>query len=248
VKLGKREATPDNRDLRFAAYLVELPKVPARFGHGLIYRDWGMLGNDNYGDCVWAGAAHETMLWNKLVHRRQIPFTDTAVLSDYAAVTGFNPEDSSTDQGTYVRDAMRYRQDTGVVDAKGARHKISVYVSLDPKNWDDLRAATYLFGAVGIGFEFPASAMSQFNRGHTWDVVEGSMIEGGHYVPVVGSMTQHMATCVTWGHRQEMTREFYEAFNDEAWAFISPEAIKAGHGLHGFDLDTLKKDLQALRA
>jgi hypothetical protein len=26
---------------------------------------WGMLGNDHYGDCVWAGAAHETMLWNK---------------------------------------------------------------------------------------------------------------------------------------------------------------------------------------
>ena len=209
-----------------------------------------MLGNDAAGDCVFASAAHQTMIWNKVRHGHDVAFDDTSVLSDYSAVTGYNPADPTTDQGTDVRTALSYRLKTGVVDAGGTRHKIGGYASLRPKDWDQLILAAYIFGAVEIGFEFPDTAMSQFNNSSTWDVVAGAQIIGGHDVPVVGSMGHTtQGTALTWAKRQVFTKAFYEAYNDEAYCILSLEQIRSdGKGLHGFDLPTFNADMAALTA
>lgn len=250
LKLGKKPAAPRPTDFKFSDFAasVKLPTVPSRFGHGTAYSDWKMLGNDRYGDCVWAGAAHEHMLLNKVVRDVDVPFDDTAVLGDYSAVTGFNPNDPSTDNGTDVHTALSYRRKTGIADADGKRHQIGAYVSLDPKSWEHLEQAAYIFGAVGIGFEFPASAMDQFNAGEPWDVVPGSQIEGGHYVPTVGSVASaDSVSVITWGKRQVMTRAFYEEYNDEAWAYVTNEELRSdSKGLHGFDVGKLNTYLSAL--
>jgi len=251
LKLGKAPAAPRPTDFKFSEFAasVQLPSVPSRFGHGSAFSDWKMLGNDRYGDCVWAGAAHEHMLINKVVHHTEVPFDDDTVLGDYAAATGFDPNDPSTDNGTDVHKALSYRRKTGIADSSGARHKIGAYVALDPKSWDHLEQATYIFGAVGIGIEFPSTAMDQFNAGQPWDVVEGSQIEGGHYVPTVGSVASaDQVSVLTWGKRQAMTKEFYEEYNDEAWVYITDEELRSdGKGLHGFDVSKLNSYLSALR-
>jgi hypothetical protein len=252
LKLGKQPAAPRPTDFKFADFAagVTLPPAPSRFGHGNAYPDWNMFGNDQYGDCVWAGAAHEHMLFNKVVHHVDVAFDDACVLGDYAAVTGFDPSDPSTDNGTSVHDALSYRRKTGIVDANGVRHKIGAYVALDPKNWEHLEQAAYIFGAVGIGFEFPETAMDQFHAGEPWDYVPGSPPpKDGHYVPVVGSLhAQDRATAITWGKRQVFTVAFYEQYNDEAWVYITPEELHGdGTGLHGFDTEKLNSYLAALR-
>ena len=58
-KLGKVPARPDAVKLKFSSYINtnQLPTPPASFGHENLIQSWGMLGNDQYGDCVWAGAA-----------------------------------------------------------------------------------------------------------------------------------------------------------------------------------------------
>jgi hypothetical protein len=250
-KLGKAPAEHRPTDFKFSAFAetIQLPKVPSRYGHGAAYPDWKVFGNNLYGDCVWAGAAHEHMLINKIVHGKDVLFDDKCVLGDYSAVTGFNASDPSTDNGTVVREALAYRRKVGIVDSKGVRHKIGAYVALDPKNWQHLQEATYIFGSVGIGFEFPASAMDQFHKKQPWDVVSGSKIEGGHYVPIVGSVhSADQATALTWGRRQPFTRAFYERYNDEAWVYITEEALDSkGKGLHGFDIQKLNTYLAALR-
>ena len=250
LRLGKLPAAPQPTDFKFSdfAAAIQLPNVPSRFGHGGAYSDWQMLGNDRYGDCVWAGAAHEHMLINKVVHNVDVPFDDNAVLGDYSAATGFNPNDPSSDNGTDVHKALDYRRKTGISDSKGSRHQIGAYVSLDPKSWEHLEQAAFIFGAVGIGFEFPASAMDQFNAGEPWDVVPGSKIEGGHYVPTVGSVdAQNQATAITWGKRQVFTNAFYEQYNDESWVYITNEELHSdGKGLHGFDIQKLNSYLSAL--
>lgn len=247
MKLGKKPFVADERDISFSAVLetVALPTPPVRFGHGTLFSNWGMLGNDQYGDCVFAGGAHEVMLTNKLAGR-VVLFDDKHVLADYGAVTGFTPDNPDSDQGTDVRVALGYRRRTGLADSKGARHKIGAYVSIQPRNWDELMQAVYVFSAVGIGFEFPASAMTQFNRGLPWDVVPGSPIEGGHYVPVVGRSSRSTAGVVTWGRRQGMTRAFYETYNDEAWAIVFPEELRNGVTERGMDLSQLQHALAAL--
>jgi hypothetical protein len=251
LKLGKKPAAPRPKDFKFSVFAatIKLPSVPSRFGHGTAYPDWKILGNDQFGDCVWAGAAHEHMLFNKVVHHVDVAFDESAVLADYAAATGFDRSDPSTDNGTDVHDALSYRRTTGIVDAAGKRHKIGAYVALRPKDWQHLEQAAFIFGAVGMGFDFPKSAMDQFNAHEPWHPVAGAKIDGGHYVPVVGSMhAPDQATAITWGRRQVFTKAFYERYNDEAWVYITPEQLRSdGTGLHGFDLQKLNSYLSALR-
>jgi hypothetical protein len=261
LKLGKQPGQPRPNDLQWSslAATVQMPSVPARFGHANMFQDWWMLGNgpddsvapgfQGAGDCVWAGAAHEHRLINKLVHKVDVSFTGKDVISDYSAATGYDPDDPSTDNGTDVHAALSYRRKTGILDSQGKRHKIGAYVAIDPKDWDHLRQATYIFGAVGIGFDFPQSAWTQFDGGQPWDVLANDGgIEGGHYVPIMGAPTADKVGVVTWGKRQEMTRAFYEKYNDESWVYITPEELnETGAGLHGFDMAKLNSFLSALK-
>lgn len=248
MKLGKKPATYDGRDLRLADYRVTshtVPHHPPVFGHEKLVQTWGVLGNDNVGDCVFAGAAHETMLWTAEA-LRPASFTDTAVLADYSAVTGYVPGDESTDRGTDVRQALKYRRKTGIVDAHGMRHQLGAYVALEPGHWEQVLEALWLFGAVGVGLQFPSSAMDQFDAGRAWSVVSGSGIEGGHYVPLVAYRAR--LWCVTWGKLQAMTKSFFEKYCDEAFGLLSPEMLRDGKSPEGFDLTALQTDLRALAA
>jgi hypothetical protein len=246
-KLGKRPARRDAFRLRLGDYLkiAALPPLPQVFGHQNLIASWPMLANDRYGDCVWAGAAHETMLLEK-EGDKDVIFNDDNVLSDYAASTGFCLADPTSDNGTDMQAAAAYRQKTGIVDAAGQRHKIAAYVMIEPGNVEHLYCASYLFGAVGIGLTLPASALDQAARGETWDIVNGSAIDGGHYVPLVGRGADgHLAT-VSWGALQSMTERFFVKYCDEAAAYVSTECLVNQKSPEGFDYDTLVGDLAAL--
>jgi hypothetical protein len=248
LKLGKTPARRGAVTLKFANYLMmpKLPTPPQIFGHeDLVGSNWQMLGNDNYGDCVWAGAAHETMLWNKEVGS-SAAFSNTSVLSDYSAVTGFNPNDPNSDKGTDMQVAASYRRKTGVLDAKGKRHKVAAYLALKIGNIDELALAMYLFGATGIGIKFPESAMTQFKAGKPWDVVAGAKISGGHYIPGLGRVKNGNIVVVTWGKIQQMTPKFYDKYCDEVVAYISMECLKGGKNPEGFDVAQLNSDLKAI--
>lgn len=244
LKLGKTPARPGAMKFKFTDFVdkIALPTPPTNFGHEGLIPAWGMLANDQYGDCVFAGAAHETMLWNAEA-KRVTAFTNKSVLSDYSAVTGFNPKDPSTDNGTDMQAAASYRRKTGMKDAKGKRHKIAAYLAIKPGDVPNLRRAMYLFGAVGIGIAFPASAMDQFNAGKPWTVVSRSPIEGGHYIPAI-AWRNGKAVCVTWGKLQGMASAFYAKYCDEVVCYVSEEMLTAGKSPEGFDraalLDALK--------
>jgi hypothetical protein len=248
LALGKTAARAGAMTFKLADYIDKkaLPKPPKQFGHEtLIPATWGMLGNDRYGDCVWAGAAHETMMWNAEAGRK-VAFSDASVLSDYSAVTGFNPKKPSTDQGTDMVVAASYRRKTGIVDAAGQRHQVAAYLSIAPGNLNEHLIAAWLFGAIGIGIEFPDTAMDQFNAGKPWDVVSRAKIEGGHYIPLVARRTN--LEIVTWGKVQQMTPAFFAKYNDESVAYVSLEALTNNKSPEGFDAAQLQADLAALKA
>lgn len=263
VRLGKREAQPSDQDFRYAllreAVDIAWPLIPTRFGHGLLFHgEWGMYGNgpdptvapgfEGCGDCVLAGADHEHRLAHKVIKGTDLPFSGATAVADYSAVTGYVVGDDATDQGTYVKDAMSYRRKVGVVDGLGNRHRIGAYVSVDPKDWGQLLEAIYIFGAVGIGFQFPASAWNQFDSGGPWDAVANDGgIEGGHYVPCVGTTRHDHVTVITWGERFIMTQAFYEKYNDESWVPINLDALRKDNtSYHGFNIEQLNAWLAAL--
>ncbi|MFE2998655.1 hypothetical protein ACFXG4_27090 [Nocardia sp. NPDC059246] len=258
MKFGKTPARPGSVKLRLRDYLntAALPAVPAVFGHQALVDSWGMLGNDRFGDCVFAGAGHETMLW-AAEGGNLVTVTTTDALGDYAAVTGFDlaqtdpiTGENPTDSGTDMEFAARYRRTTGILDANGTRHIVAAYAALTRGDDVELATAAYLFGAVGIGIQVPAYAMDQFNRGAAWDLSNGDgTIQGGHYVPVVGRDADGNLLVVTWGKVQAMTPAFYRRFNDEAIAYLSPEILSStGTSPEGFNLAQLQADLSAVTA
>lgn len=245
-KLGKKPAVKDSVSLRFRDYvaLTKLPEPPETVNHQHILHDWGMLGNDKYGDCVWAGAGHETKAWN-ITGGHPADITDTTVLEAYSAVTGFNPDDPSTDNGTDMSVAAKYRQKTGVADALGMRHKIGAYVAVTPGSHEEVKQGVWLFESIGIGIQFPNTAMDQFNDGKPWDVVKGAKIEGGHYVPALGYDNDYIYV-ITWGKVQKMTWAFFDKYCDEAICYISLEMLKGEKSVEGFTAKQLQDDLKAL--
>lgn len=247
-KLGKKPAAPQPTDLLFLTYRGTEPMTlaPIGYGHGkLVSNPWGMLANDTVGDCAIAGPMHETMLWCASA-QEQIQFTDQNAIGVYSAVTGYTPDDPSTDQGSDVHDVLNYRRDTGLPDSTTRIHKIGAFVSLTPGDWNMLLEALYAFEAVGVGLELPDYAMEQFQQGSPWMLQHGGTVEGGHYVPVIGRPNVSVLTVVTWGATQLMTRAFYEKYNDESWGILSEEMLTGGKSLEGFDIAKLQADIAAL--
>ncbi len=257
-RYGKADATRDDRDFKFARYRTAepLPTPPDNWGYdNVIPRGgWGMLGNDQWGDCVWAGAAHEHLL-TSTVAGRPAAFDDDGVLSDYSAATGFDenagpPGGNPTDRGTNVRSALGYRRSTGIVDAAGTRHKIGAYLALDvgkikAGDFSEVAEAAYLFGAVGVGIQVPQSAETEFSEHKMWSYVAGSPNAGGHYVPIVAHR-EHIE-CVTWGRVQPMGHRFISHYVDEAWAIVNPDFLDVnGKSPQGFDMNQLQADLARL--
>jgi hypothetical protein len=251
MKLGLRLPDHDERDMRLGAYLdhTTLPDPPAVFGHGELVAEseWGMLSNDRVGDCVWAGAGHETMVLGREGEHNPT-FDDTCVLADYSAVTGWNPRDPESDQGTDPRVAAKYRATTGIQDVHGRRHKIGAYLWLKPGDLEQLWHAMYIFGVAGVCYELPATAQQQFAEGKPWDYVPGAPIEGGHYVPACGRRSGGFLDAVSWGQRIAITPRFYEQYCRAALVYVSAAALGSdGLTPEGFDRATLVADLAALR-
>lgn len=144
-------------------YTPDLPSVDSLkfpFGHAAAIQPH-MFMNDTLGDCAIAGSIEEVRLANAL-RGVTVNFTDETAVQNYSAITGFDPDDPSTDQGTDVHDLYQYRKTTGIVDADGNYHKILAYAGLTPGDFDELLIALSLFDMVGIGIQVPDYAEDQF--------------------------------------------------------------------------------------
>lgn len=249
MKYGKLPARHGAIKLHFGTYFdaKQFPTPPMVFGKTSLIPDennWGVLANDDWGCCVWSGAAHEHMLWNAEAGGSFPTFKDENVLADYSAVTGFDPKNPDTDRGSDMQQSAAYRQKTGIIDANGKRHKIDAYVSLQPGNIDQLVLATYLFSAVGVGIMIPESADTQFDKLEPWDIMPQSKMIGGHYIPCVGRNQHGNLLVVTWGRLQAVTPRFFARYMDEGVCYLSYEYLRDGKSRRGFDLATLESDLK----
>jgi hypothetical protein len=251
-RTGKRPATYDARDIKYADVrptALALPNLPAHWGHATDFKDWLMLGNgpcddgsitdessyiyDGAGNCFWAGTDHVVMQSDKQADGSVAPFTCLSSLNDYAQYLGLSDAskiDANNDEGTDVREGLKRLQSVGVLDTEGNAHKIGVYIALELGNWAHLREASYIFEEVGLGFNFPESAMDQFNQGQVWSVVPGAQIDGGHYVPIAGHPSNGMWSVITWGKKQLATWSFISKYADEMWAYITMERYNSVTG------------------
>lgn len=248
LRFGKKPAREGSIRLRFARYFdsTQLPEVPqGKIGTPWLVRQWLMLANDKVGDCVLAGAAHETMLMCAEAGTVSPTFTDQTVVADYSAVTGYDPADPQTDQGTDMQVAAAYRQKVGLGDASGIRHKVDVYAAVQPGNLAQLDLALHLFGVVGLGLQLTQPAMDEFDSGDAWTKHKDLSYIGGHYVPCVGRNSAGNYLVVTWGRLHAATPAWLLAYVDEAVAYMSRERLNAkGLSPQGYDAAALDRDFK----
>lgn len=252
----RRGMKPWRRDaiaLRLSRYVRRdrLPAVPAQYGLvGGSAVAWGMQANDAAGDCVIAGAEHETMTW-KLATGQPVPaFGDSVSIANYSAAlvaeghSPYNPQVPSTDTGLDPVAAASWRQKVGLRDAAGNVHKIDAFVSLDTP--EELDLAAYLFGACGVGFNLPDTAEDQFAQHVPWSDTSGPGT-GGHYVPLVGRNSNGIRFFITWGALQGATADWISTYLVGAVAYLSREYMMAtGKSPDGIDWKQLASDLHAL--
>ncbi|MGH3380131.1 MAG: hypothetical protein ACRDP6_35910 [Actinoallomurus sp.] len=187
--------------------------------------DWPMYGNDQYGCCVWSMIGHIIEAVTTYAGTPARP-NDVALLEAYTAVTGFNPDDPSTDQGTVIQDALDYWRKTGVEMPDGSRHKILGFAEVNVRDDAEVKAGLWGFCHLGLGINFPDTAMQQFDAGRPWDVVRGARIEGGHAVDLgADGVASPPLEVVTWAQTQGMTAAFWDAYVEEAWIVLLPELV-----------------------
>lgn len=251
LKLGKQAARHDPRTLLLASYITTaLPAPPASFDLTTkVGANWGMMDNDQIGDCTCAAAGHLIMEWTANAGKKMVTPTDKQIVAAYSAITGYNPTTGANDNGAQEIDVLNYWRQTGI-----ASHKIGAYVALEPSNHNYVMDSVYIFGGCYIGLALPKSAEAQTQNHQPWSVPPGGPTGdgkpgswGGHAVPVMAYDARGV-TVVTWGALQTMTWSFWEAYCDEAYAILSNDYLTGKKSTpQGFNLQQLQADLADLK-
>jgi hypothetical protein len=252
--LGKKPARPGAVTFKFTdfANVFQMPEPPTNFGHEKLVRRWGMKGNDKAGDCVFAAAAHNIMLWNAEAGKT-VSISDKTTLHNYSLFTGYDASqtdpttgENPTDQGTDMAQWLSAWRKQGFVDDHGTAHRIGAYLSLNPHNPIEMRYAAYYFDGVMIGVNFPQQWMDIFDQGgRIWPALRNPNYVGGHCITTV-SYRDRRPYDITWGDGVELTLGAIAQTCDEAYAILTPEKLAKGVDLQGFNYAKLTDYIKQL--
>jgi hypothetical protein len=242
-RTGKLPKRSDPRTLQMRRYLdrAALLPIPAACDYSGLPEPWGLLGNDQTGDCTCAGLAHANMLWCWWGEDERYQPTDAAVIATYAAISGYNPSDPGSDRGAVMLDVLKYWQRKGLEG-----HRIGPYAEIAPDDAQTWRRAIYEFGCVYLGALLPDEVLPRGETVLDWTVTSGKpRPRNGHAVIAVGYDAKGV-DIVSWGRVLRASWVFVEKYADEAYAVLDPEwATNAPPGLRA---DQLQADLDLVRS
>jgi len=254
MKLG-RVRSPEhkiNKCLNLAKYidLSALPVVPDNLDwikNLPSTYDFGSMLNNEIGDCGLAAPAHKIQIDTLVATGNMVTISDSDVLKAYKDVSGYNPNDPSTDVGVNMVDTCNYLKSTGI-----GGHKIVGYATFDPTNEALFQSALYLFGSLYLGFSLPVSAQDQSSAGGTWSIVSNDGgLWGGHAVALCANSiaastpdsSKRIGKLITWGFIQNITESFKNKYCDEAHVLFTQDWLNNNKNIAGFDYNTLASDL-----
>lgn len=233
---GKKGALPNDptrpridldRDIRGVA------PATAHWGHIPVI---GMLGNDNWGDCVDAGGGHMVegdSFWGQ---GKEVEMTEAEILKMYSAVAGFNenagpPGNNPTDQGSTLQAGLEYLVKTGLSGVKFA-----AFGELNPKKTNNWQQALAEIGPLMIGVGVGDYEQQAFGDGEIWQV-QPSPNEEDHCIILCGYQPGSYWAW-TWGGLQGMTPAWFSQNCYEVWGAVSQEWVSTTKGTdpEGVDL------------
>lgn len=224
--LGLLPHTPKSTDLALPEFWTPDSVSSRPDSYGVTGLNWGMLGNDEWGDCYWASACHETMALRHGSGREPDIFTTDDALNTYGTYLGVYGEAGLTrenDRGTDAREGAGFRRSHGI-EAKGYARKIGGYAFLNAgTSYADVLAAIYSFGVGTVCIEAPESIDTDFDSG-VWDYEPGSPIIGGHAVAGV-AVSNGQLVVVSWGKEVVVTEEFLKQYLQTVVVYVTGAAL-----------------------
>jgi len=221
------------RDLTFYA-AGALPAAPPSVAVPHV-ADWGMLGNDTWGDCGVAGFQHNLESASAAAGESEAFPTADQVVSYYLDYTG------GQDSGVVLSDFLAHVKQDGFYG-----HTVQAYAPVSVSDVNTLRFAIDAYGASYVGITVTQAMMdaAQGNPPWTWtlDDMQGDPI-GGHCIILAGYDSNWLYG-ITWGAVVEIAWPAWHQMGDEAWAILSGELAR-GDG-RGIDLAALQADLSRL--
>jgi hypothetical protein len=254
-KMGKRPAAHDPRipSMPSRVNLSALPPPPASINWYAAQASSGvpLLGNGTYGDCVPCSVAHFIGAISRYANPSAplIP-TEAETLAIYSAVTGFDPNDPSTDQGT------TFLGQGGMVD-HWARHGVTIggqlnkphaVVTIDHLNPVRIQQAISLFGFVFCGAQMRQADM---DSDFMWRP-SATTVVGGHEFLICG--LEHVAgsayyDVLTWDGMWRASGDWIAQSVDEMAAVLDMKFIGAnGIDPAGVNVAALEHDMRAIAA
>lgn len=226
-KLGANAAVFEQRHISAGLHLADafdsLGTPPANSTNwtnpvvAAIGDDWGIMGNDEVGDCMIAECGHAIMQTSANSGTMIQP--DTQVCLDfYKAESGWNgfdgdPSDAGTDEVT-LTDYLAKNDFDGV--------KLMAHAPIHIHNLDHVKWTIQKFCGCRFNIRLPASAYDQFTKGEPWDVMpmhQDGGIVGGHSIFGTHYHGQYFYA-VTWGKLIPVTPAFLHRYLFEAHAEI----------------------------
>lgn len=231
--------------LNLADYVEEV-KVPAAVHRSHMEFPWGMLLNDQIGDCGEAMSIHGVEAFHLDAQTPVPPFGDPEAEREYEDVGGYVPGDPSTDQGTDNQTLVDYWRDTGIKDASGLRHFIEGSLFIDPQNRQLAKLAIWEFVVLFRALGLPITAQGQTY----WRLADGSLRGdaalgswGYHDIPYLSYDSRRLRN-VTWGDEYLVDWDFDEAYAVQGLIVITHEQTNLrGVSPSGVNWTKLNQDL-----
>jgi hypothetical protein len=209
--------------------------------------------NDRLGCCVVSGiAGHTVGVETGNADRLFIP-TDAQILANYEAISGYNPNDPSTDQGCNEGDAINWYLQHGFPN--GTKPLGAIYV--DATNAKLVAQCQWLFENTIFGIELPDSYLENIKDAFIWrsdtpNPCNGHCIVGVDVVNWGGTGDSGLLIA-TWGLLGLMTFDAIAelavyANGGELHCLITPDQLARGQNRapNGFDWAALISDFDSL--
>jgi hypothetical protein len=222
-----------------------LPPAPAT---SMRFRllNWGMYGNAEFGDCVFAAAAHSWMALVRL-SRQKWTLTPSEVTDSYKAY--MNQYDNGKDIGSSPPIVLQNWHTQGMWNTT-----LPAWAPINHSDLTEVHQVLNSYGALMVTVSLPKPAYTyQMGANYvrfripTWKLTgtpDDDVIVGGHEVAAIGYDKQFVY-CVTWGVLVRVTHAWWNRYVIEAYALVVPAVVTAG-GFNGLDEASLVADLAAL--
>lgn len=244
-RLGRKPGVSDlGSHLKLTDYLVNpFPAddgSPVDFTSGVV--DWGMLGNDQYGDCGVAADVHVNMAnaWSALEQRpgniaSTVWPTSAETVAAYLTYTG--GQDSGVDLGEWL--LYRMTHGIGPLGPIGGFAQVAI-------GGQEYEGALRAFKALYSGINVSQDLMDEFDAGQPWTSTSTDWI-GGHAVPHL-ARNEKWGRLITWGADELFDWTCWHAIRSEAYVILTPAQMDSPGGLFGnISVAKLKEDLKALQ-